>query len=74
MKLTRIGVGIAKQVFQRHGTDRFGQIVGRRHLFPGRWLQALCEVAEPGCAIGIEACCGPHHWARQLRVQTFGLQ
>jgi len=68
MKLTRIGVDIAKQVFQLHGTDRFEQTIWRRRLSRDRWLQALREVAEPGCEIGMEACGGAHHWARQLQA------
>src|SRR5579859_5463961 len=68
MKLTRIGVDIAKQVFQLHGTDRFEQTVWRRRLPRERWLQVLREVAEPGCEIGLEACGGAHHWARKLQA------
>jgi len=68
MKLTRIGVDIAKQVFQLHGTDRSERTVWRRRLPRDRWLQALREVAEPGCEIGMEACGGAHHWARQLQA------
>jgi len=68
MKLTRIGVDIAKQVFQLHGTDRFERTVWRRRLSRDRWLQALREIAEPGCEIGMEACGGAHHWARQLQA------
>jgi len=68
MKLTRIGVDIAKQVFQLHGTNRLEQAVWRRRLPRDRWLQALGDVAEPGCEIGLEACGGAHHWARQLQA------
>jgi transposase len=68
MKLTRIGVDIAKQVFQLHGTDRHEQVIWRRRLPRDRWLQALREVAEPGCEVGMEACGGAHHWARQLQA------
>ncbi|WP_130619023.1 IS110 family transposase [Dyella amyloliquefaciens] len=68
MKLTRIGIDIAKQVFQLHGTDRSERTVWRRRLPRDRWLQVLQEVAEPGCEVGIEACGGAHHWARQLQA------
>jgi len=68
MKLTRIGVDIAKQVFQLHGTDRTEHTVWRRRVPRERWIQALCEVAEPGCEVGMEACGGAHHWARQLQA------
>ncbi|RDI96770.1 IS110 family transposase [Dyella solisilvae] len=68
MKLTRIGVDVAKQVFQVHGVDRHEQPVWRRRLSRERWLRAVSEVAEPGCDIGMEACGGAHHWARQLQA------
>jgi transposase len=68
MKLTRIGVDIAKQVFQLHGVDRLERTVWRRRLPRDRWVQALRDVAEPGCEIGMEACGGAHHWARQLHA------
>jgi transposase len=71
MKLTRIGVDIAKQVFQLHGTDRSERSVWRRRLPRDRWLQALHDVAEPGCEIGLEACGGAHHWARQLQAMGY---
>jgi transposase len=47
MKLTRIGIDIAKQVFQLRGTDRIERTVWRRRLPRDRWLQAVREVAEP---------------------------
>lgn len=66
MKLTRIGVDVAKQVFQVHGVDRHEQPVWRRRLSRERWLTVLQEAAEPGCEIAMEACGSAHHWARQL--------
>lgn len=68
MKLTRTGVDAAKQVFQVHGVDRHEQPVWRRRLSREHWLRAVSEVAEPGCEIGMEACGGAHHWARQLQA------
>jgi transposase len=74
MKLTRIGVDVAKQVFQVHGVDKQEQPVWRRRLSRDRWLKAVLEVAEPGCEIGMEACGGAHHWARQLQARGFRLK
>src|SRR5579859_4489194 len=71
MKLTHIGVDVAKQVFQVHGVDKHEQPVWRRRLSRDRWLKAVLEVAEPGCEIGMEACGGAHHWARQLHAHGF---
>lgn len=71
MKLKRIGVDLAKQVFQVHGVDRYDQPIWRRRLPRERWLQAVVETAEPGCEIGMESCGGAHHWARQLQARGF---
>ncbi len=71
MKLMRVGVDLAKNVFQVHGVDRNEQPVWRRRLSRKNWLKVLLETVEPGCEIGMEACSGAHHWARQLQAQGF---
>ena len=70
-ELIRIGVDLAKNVFQVHGVDRREQAAWRRRLPRNRWLQAVAEVAPPGCEIGMESCSGAHHWARQLQALGF---
>ncbi len=67
MKIMRVGVDLAKNVFQVHGVDRTEKPVWRRRLSREKWLKALLEKVEPGCEIGMEACAGAHHWARQLQ-------
>ena len=67
MKITRVGVDLAKNVFHVHGVDRREKPVWRRRLTRERWLKVLMEKVEPGCEIGMEACAGAHHWARELR-------
>jgi transposase len=71
MKLKRIGVDLAKNVFQVHGVDAHVKAVWRKRPPRDRWLQAVLEVAGPGCDIGMEACGGAHHWARQLQARGF---
>ena len=71
MKISRVGVDLAKNVFQVHGTDRSGRAVWRRQLKRANWLKAVTEKLEPGCVIGMEACSGAHHWARELRSRGF---
>jgi transposase len=66
MKLIRVGVDLAKNVFQVHGVDRDEKPVWRRRLTRTNWLQVLLETVEPGCQIGMEACGGAHYWARKL--------
>lgn len=70
MKLIRVGVDLAKNVFQVHGIDRSEKPVWRRKLSRANWLETLLETIEPGCLIGMEACGGAHHWARRLQGHT----
>ena len=69
MKLIRVGVDLAKNVFQVHGVDRHEKAVWRRRLTRENWLKVLRESVEPGCEIGMESCGGAHHWARVLQGQ-----
>lgn len=71
MKLIRVGVDLAKNVFQLHGVDRSEKTVWRRKLVRGDWIKALLDRIEPGCEIGMEACSGAHHWARLLQAKGF---
>src|SRR4029453_541845 len=71
MKLIRVGVDLAKNVFQVHGVDRNEKPVWRRRLTRDKWLQVLLETIEPGCQIGMEACVSGHHWARKLQERGF---
>jgi len=74
MKLIRVGVDLAKNVFQVHGVDRSEKPVWRRKLSRGSWLNTLLETVEPGCEIGMEACAGAHHWARQLQQRGYAVR
>ena len=71
MKIVRVGVDLAKNVFQVHGVDRREKPVWCRRLSREKWLKVLLKKVEPGCEIGMEACGGAHHWARQLQAQGF---
>ena len=71
MKSIRVGVDLAKRVVQVHGVDRGERVVWRRQLKRGRWLQALSEHLEAGGEVGMEACCGAHHWARELQSRGY---
>ena len=70
-KLSRVGVDLAKNVFQLHGVDRAETMVWKRRLKRGNWIQALQDKVEPGCIIGMEACAGAHHWWRLLQSKGF---
>jgi len=63
MNISRIGIDLAKNVFQLHGVDRRGKVVWKRRLKRDQWLKAVMDHAEPGCEIGIEACGGAQIYA-----------
>jgi len=67
MKLIRVGIYLAKNVFKVHGVDRSEKVTWRRRLRREEWIDAVREHAEPSCEIAMEACGGAHHWARVLQ-------
>ena len=71
MKLTRVGVDLAKQVFQVHGVDAAERPVWCKRLKRNRWVAELERAAEPGAEIGMEACGSAHHWARVLQGKGY---
>lgn len=66
MKISRVGVDLAKNVFQLHGADAHGKAVWKRKLSRQKWIAALCKTVPADCEVGMEACAGAHHWARVL--------
>jgi transposase len=66
MQATTIGLDIAKNVFQVHGVDERGRVVLRKRLTRGKVLAFFANL--PRCVIGLEACGGAHHWARELQA------
>jgi transposase len=66
MKITTIGVDLAKSVFQVHGVDGQGRTSLRKQL--KREQMAAFFVNLPPCLIGMEACGSAHYWARKLQA------
>jgi hypothetical protein len=66
MSIITVGIDLAKNVFAVHGVDDNGKStlvkpkVSREQLLP-----LIAQL--PPCLIGMEACSGAHHWARQFR-------
>jgi transposase len=71
MKVIRVGVDLAKNVFQVHGVDVAEQPVWQRSLRRATWLREVIKRVEAGAEIGMEACAGAHHWARALRAHGY---
>ena len=68
MKITTVGLDLAKSVFQVHAVDERGQLAQRRKLRRDQLMGYFA--ALPPCLVGMEACGGAHYWAR--RIAGFG--
>ena len=66
MKIMRIGIDLAKQVFQIHGVDAQEKTVCRKQLRRNQMAEFFHKL-EP-CLIGMEACASAHYWARTLQA------
>ena len=64
MKITTVGIDLAKSVFQVHGVNERGKAVLRKQLKRTEVLKFFANL--PPCLIGMEACGSAHHWARTL--------
>jgi len=65
MNIKRIGIDLAKQVFQVHGVDGQEKVVVRKKLSRAQMLMYFQKL--PPCLIGMEACSRAHYWGRELQ-------
>lgn len=65
MKITTVGLDLAKSVFTLHGVDEHGSTVLRKTVRRAKLLELFAQL--PACVVGMEACSGAQHWARELR-------
>jgi transposase len=63
-EVTIIGLDLAKQVFQAHGSAVDGSVVFRRKLRRQQVLPFLASL--PRCVVAMEAGASAHHWAREI--------
>lgn len=59
-----LGIDLAKNVFQLHGTDAAGKQVLSKRLSRAKLMEFVTNL--PACLIGIEACGSAHYWSRQF--------
>lgn len=64
MKLTPVGIDIAKSVIQLHYVDAATGEIVNKPIKRARFLEHFAN-REP-CLIGMEACGGAQHWAREV--------
>ena len=64
MKITTIGIDLAKNVFQIHGVGEHGKVMVRKQLKRAEMSKYFANLTP--CLIGMEACGSAHYWARKL--------
>jgi transposase len=64
MKITTIGLDLAKNVFQIHGINGEGEVVVRKTLRRAQVIRVFTRLDR--CLVGIEACGTSHYWAREI--------
>src|SRR5680860_102255 len=64
MYIKRMGIDLAKQVFQLHGVDRLDKACERKKLNRTQMQSYFKEMAPT--LIGMEACGSSHYWGRVL--------
>lgn len=64
MNVRTLGIDLAKSLFRVHGVDARGRTVVAKHLRRRQLLPFMAQLAP--CLVGMEACGGAHHWAREI--------
>ena len=65
MSIIFVGIDLAKNVFAVHGVNEAGKpALVKPSVARGKLLELVASL--PPCTIGLEACSGAHHWARQF--------
>jgi transposase len=59
-----LGIDLAKNVFRLHEVDANGKIMVARQLRRRRLLPFIAQLKH--CLVGMEACGGAHHFAREI--------
>jgi hypothetical protein len=58
--VTRVGLDLAKNVFQVHAVDLRGEVVVAHKVRRGGLLEFFARLAP--CLVAMEACSSAHHW------------
>lgn len=61
-----LGIDLAKNVFQVHGTNVHGKAILKKRLSRSALIEFMSNCTP--CLVGIEACTGAHYWARTFQA------
>jgi len=65
MKVTTLGIDLAKSLFQLHGVDEHGKVAVQKRVTRSKLLETVAQL--PACLIGMEACGSAQYWAREFQ-------
>lgn len=71
--IIRVGVDLAKSVFQVHAVDEHEHVIVNKPIRPNQFLQ-WCLRLPKSCIIAFEASAGAHHWGRTLSPHGFNVR
>jgi transposase len=69
MKVTLIGIDLAKSIFQVCGVNQAGKRIFNRQVRRARLMEFLIQ--HPDAIIAMEACSGSNYWGRELQQRGF---
>jgi transposase len=65
MTIVTVGIDLEKNVFAVHGVDETGKpVLVRPEVQRTKLLELIANLSP--CLIGMQACSGAHHWAREF--------
>ncbi len=64
MKITTIGLDIAKSIFHLYAVNQQGRFVKKKQLKRKQVLSTMANMAP--CLVAMEACGGANYWAREF--------
>ena len=65
MKVTILGIDLAKSIFQLHGVDAHGKVALQKRVTRAKLRETIAQL--PACLIGMEACSSAQYWAREFQ-------
>jgi transposase len=65
MKVTTVGIDVAKNIFQLHGVDADGKVAVQKRVTRAKLRETIAQL--PPCLIGMEACGSAQYWAREFQ-------
>ncbi len=68
MKITTLGIDLAKNIFRVHGCDARGKAVVSKALTRQQLTIFMAQL--PPCLVGIEACPTSNYWAREIQKHS----